>query len=280
MSISDEERAKLKELIDLDKSEMADAELTSRVKLSLQRKYEYPEWALFFEVPGKRGHRADAIAYNLYPSRNFKTVGFEIKVSRSDWKKELENGGKADYFVGQCDEWYVVAGRKGIVKEQELPEGWGLLEMKGGGKLYTIVESEPTEHQDRPLDKEFYMRVVQKALKREKKAKRRKQSARNQGYRDGLEDGKKRAASTDLTAEQKRLMEDGKKIEYLKDHGIHIWKNDPDRLARLKKAIGLVRRIENDGGFGTIRSAVDTLREEADTIEETLTDLRSEVDTE
>lgn len=164
--VSDEDKEELQDLMDKDKSEISDGELTRLAKLALERKFDYPEWGLFFEVTGKNGKRADAIAYNLFPSRNLKTFGLEIKASRSDWKSELEKLSKNDWFVGQVDEFYVVAAKKRIVKKSELPEGWGLYEMKGGGKLYEVVESDLTEHQDREMDPEFFMRGVKKAVEK------------------------------------------------------------------------------------------------------------------
>lgn len=274
MGLSDEEREKLEELTEIDKDQLSDGEITSRVHLSLRRKYDYPEWALFFEVKGKNGRLADAIAYNLFPSRNFKTVGFEIKASRSDWKSELEDGEKADFFVGQCDEWYVVAGRKGIVKEHELPDGWGLLEMKGGGKLYTVVESDLTEHQDRPIDPEFYMRAVQKAMKRAKEAKREKKRARRQGYREGKEEGKKMDA--DMTREQERLIEKGERLEWLEEQGIRLWNKDVGKVRKIKRAMDLIDRINREGEMFGMLGAVNRLRDEADKIEETIKELQAE----
>lgn len=164
--VSDEDKEELQALMDKDKSEISDGELTRLAKLALERKFDYPEWGLFFEVTGKNGKRADAIAYNLFPSRNLKTFGLEIKASRSDWKSELEKPSKNDWFVGQVDEFYVVAAKKRIVKKSELPEGWGLYEMKGGGKLYEVVESDLTEHQDREMDPEFFIRGVKKAVEK------------------------------------------------------------------------------------------------------------------
>jgi len=251
-----------------------DGKITDRVHLSLRRKYDYPEWALFFEVPGKNGRRADAIAYNLFPSRNFKTVGFEIKASWSDWKSELEDGEKADFFVGQCDEWYVVAGRKEIVKEAELPDGWGLLEMKGGGKLYTVVESDLTAHQDRPIDPEFYMRAVQKAMERAKQAKKEKQQARRKGYREGKKEGKK--TDTDMTHKQRKLIEKGERLEWLEEQGIHLWRKDVEKVQQIKQAMDLIDRIHRPDDIFGMLNLVDQLRSEADEIEETIEELQAE----
>lgn len=94
-------------------------------------RYPSPEWAVFFEVSdatGFRGRRrADAVALGIWPSRGYTLIGFEFKEDRRDWMREKENPAKADVIAGHCDVFYVVAGRDGIVRVEELPEPWGLL---------------------------------------------------------------------------------------------------------------------------------------------------------
>jgi len=270
VSLTDEEEQKLKELAHKNKSEMDDAEITSRVKLALKRKYQRPEWGLFYEVTGSNGRQADAIAYNLYPSRNFKTLGFEVKVSRSDWKKELKDISKADWFVGQCDQWYVVAGRKGIVRESELPEGWDLLEMKGGGKLYEIVESSLTEHQNRTLDKEFWARGMQKAMKQVGNAKRAKNRVERKAYRRGKKEGKEEG---DISREQKKKIEKGEKFKKLKNRlNDSLYRVDDDKIEKFNRALEVVDMLDSDG-FGSLISKVSSMKKRHAAVGDKITDL-------
>lgn len=260
MSLSDEEKQELKGLVNRNKSEIDDADLTGYAEDALKRKFDYPEWGLFFEVTGKKGKRVDAIAYNLYPSRNWKTVGLEIKASRSDWKSELEKASKNDWFVGQVDEFYVVAARKGIVKESELPEGWGLYVMKGGGKLYQEVESDLTEHQDREMDPEFYMRAVKKARERERNAKVSKERARKRGFRKGKKEGKKEG---DITRDQKKMIEKGERFEELKDNldiRLSNWHMDEDTYEKINAALHLIKEVDSDK-VRSLRSEVSKMKE-------------------
>lgn len=253
MSLTDEEKKELKNLVNRNKSEIDDSELTELTTNAIKRKYSYDEWALFEEFTGKNGKRADAIAFNLYPSRNFKTIGLEVKVSRSDWKSELEDAKKNDWFVGQVDEFYVVAGRKGIVKQSELPEGWGLYEMKGGGKLYQIKESNLTDHQDRPIDKEFFMRAVKKSKQREVKARREKAYEKREQFRKGKKEGRKEG---DVSREQRQKIKKGEKFEELKDKlDVHISTYDnSSEIEKLNKAIQIVDVVDEDSYGGIARN--------------------------
>ena len=98
---------------------------------ALRRHFDAGEWALAFEVgdgTGQNGHRhADAVAMNLWPSRGLTIEGIEIKVSRSDWQRELAVPEKADRIARHCDRWWLAAA-PGVVKDiNEVPAAWGVL---------------------------------------------------------------------------------------------------------------------------------------------------------
>jgi hypothetical protein len=94
----------------------------------LRAYHEGPEWVLQFEVGNATGGRvtnhADAVAMSIWPSRGYKIIGYEIKVSRSDWLSELKQLHKADAVGKFCDAWFLVAPAD-IVHEVEVPESWG-----------------------------------------------------------------------------------------------------------------------------------------------------------
>ena len=137
---------------------------TPDVKAALRERYCKPEWAYFEEVAnttGVGGNRyADAVALNLYPSRGLTLNGFEIKVSRSDWLRELKKPDKAEQsIVKYCDHWYVVT-LPDIVKEGELPSTWGLILYKDG-KLREAVKAPKLEAKS--LDRGFIAALLRRA---------------------------------------------------------------------------------------------------------------------
>ena len=109
---------------------------TPEVKSLLRARFCSPEWAIFFEVGDGTGAAqrrwADAVAMNMYPSRGLEIHGFEIKVSRSDWLRELKNPEKSSTVQQYCDRWWIVA-PKDIVKPGELPPTWGHYDVTPGG---------------------------------------------------------------------------------------------------------------------------------------------------
>jgi hypothetical protein len=136
---------------------------------NLLRKYHKPpEWAIFFEVSDATGARAsryaDAVAINLWPSRGLTLRGFEIKVSRSDYKRESQIPEKAEAVARYCDEWWIVS-PQGLINtpELELPTAWGLLEA-ADNKLHITKAAEKTKAA--PLDRTFFASLCRAAHKR------------------------------------------------------------------------------------------------------------------
>lgn len=102
----------------------------------LKQRYPAPKYSFCFEVPdgtsNMKCRSCDAIAIGCWLSVGVQMIGHEIKHSRSDWMKELQDPSKAEGWKQYCNFWYVVAPR-GIVKLEELPSSWGLMEPAGGG---------------------------------------------------------------------------------------------------------------------------------------------------
>ncbi len=114
---------------------MSDKVAAQDIRDALELRYQPPEWYLGFEVGDSTGtdntRHADAVAINAYPSKGFQTIGFEIKVSKSDLKSELENGAKSDAIAKYCDNWFLVT-PKGLTKDFTLPPTWGVMEYHDG----------------------------------------------------------------------------------------------------------------------------------------------------
>jgi hypothetical protein len=82
----------------------------------------------------------DAVSLGLWPSRGMLLDGYEIKVSRSDWLRELKNPAKAEEFASRVDRLWLVISDKAIIKDGELPDNWGLL-VRHGRQLRETVKA-------------------------------------------------------------------------------------------------------------------------------------------
>ncbi len=101
----------------------------------LSQRYAPPGWAFFPEFRSATGagneRYADAIAVSLFPSRGLEIYGFEVKVSRSDLKSEIDDPKKADAIGKFCSCWYLVISDETITKGLEIPKNWGILKPRG-----------------------------------------------------------------------------------------------------------------------------------------------------
>jgi len=136
---------------------------TPDLKALLRARYAAPEHAIFFEVANSVGATqrsyADAVAMSLFPSRGLTLHGFELKVSRNDWLRELKKPEKAEGVFGFMDYWWIVA-PEGVVKENELPATWGLLTEKAGT---LAIDTKAPKLEPVPVPRSFLAALLRRA---------------------------------------------------------------------------------------------------------------------
>ena len=117
---------------------------------------------MFFEVANGTGatsrRYADAVAMNLFPSRGLGIHGFEVKISRSDFQTEIKNPEKAEEIAQFCDRWWIVA-PKDMIRPDELPEAWGLIEANGSLR----EKKQAKQLEPKPLTKPFFAALARRA---------------------------------------------------------------------------------------------------------------------
>ena len=213
--------------------------LTAQAELLLRNRYDYPEWAFFTEVNGEDGRSADAIAINMWPSRKYEIHGFEIKASRGDWLKELRTPSKADFFVGQCDRWFMVAAKKDIIRKEELPEDWGLLEIRNN-RIFTAVHPDWT-YKTTP-SRRFYTNLVNKAFQKNDPSRHVIYQAEMRGR-----DQARKEASTEVQNEMDNLIEKVKVLETLEKNGIYLRTWNKDEFKRTISIMKASMALSEDG---------------------------------
>lgn len=157
---------------------------------ALAKKHAPPSWAFLSQVSngtaGNKSRTADAIAMSLWPSRGLELHGFEVKVSRSDWKRELDNPAKAEAVCQYCDRWWVVVGDKSIVADGELPPTWGLLAWNDGD-LATVVKA-PAIATPREITRVFLAAILRRVFEQSPSTEA-LQAARDDGFKAGQKTG-------------------------------------------------------------------------------------------
>jgi hypothetical protein len=103
----------------------------SDVKEALAKKWPDDQYIRIEEAPqdaARQGRKIDLLVVSLWQSRGFELDAVEIKVSMSDWKRELDNAAKADWWWRHAHRFWVAVPTAIAEKVRaELPSTWGLL---------------------------------------------------------------------------------------------------------------------------------------------------------
>lgn len=113
---------------------------TAKDILSLlrERYQDSREWVIASEVQRTTGwsdRRYDFVAMNCFASNGFKIEVVEIKVSKSDLRRELESPEKHNIIFDDID-YYSLAAPADIIDTSIIPPKWGIYAVKDG-KLIT-----------------------------------------------------------------------------------------------------------------------------------------------
>lgn len=242
---------------------MTAAELRARIHLRYSQDRGY---AVLEEVRDGTGFAAtrsiDVIAMQTWPSRGLLIEGVELKVSRSDWLRELKNPAKADAIAGYLDLFWVAAPAD-VVELEELPGPWGLLVPHGRG-LKAARQAQRLEPQ--PLDRIFVASVLRRAVE-QLSGQTRIKAARNEGWEAGLQDARRRL-QLDGESEEKELERLKAAIaEFEAASGVRLTTWDAGRIGRAVDAV-----LRNDAR-ARLRQQRDQLHRIVTTMDEALAEM-------
>lgn len=84
--------------------------------------------------------RADAVYLGLWQSRGAGDIDVcELKTSRSDFRRELEQPAKAEAWWPYCTRFWIVSPGEDVTPPEELPPGWGLMVPKPRARRFRVV---------------------------------------------------------------------------------------------------------------------------------------------
>lgn len=244
---------------------------------ALRRKFAAPEYALFFEVGDATGGRArrwaDAVAMSLWPSRGLSLSGFEIKVARNDWVKEMKQPAKAEAIAQYCTQWWMVTA-PGIIREGELPELWGHFELHANG-LRVIKPAPITEAV--PITPHFLAALLRRATELDRKIER--EAIAKAVARD--EEQTQTRIENEVEFRVRRAEEKAKDAEQKLDAIYGACGLGPDDVRRMfggdnfARAVGMVHRLgvaQTYGGLADLAKKVRPLADSIDTFMAALCD--------
>jgi len=131
------------------------------------------------------GRWIDAAVFEMWPMHGLTRRAFEIKISRGDFLRELNNPQKYQWCRQYFHEfWYVAP--KGVIKTEELPEGAGWL-YPAGSRLLTARQA--SHRKDPELNNELLASFLRSAAKEIENAAKRDKSqilAQDERYQTAL----------------------------------------------------------------------------------------------
>ena len=243
---------------------------TSDVKAALRAHYKVAEYALMWEVSNATGsnsrRHADAVVMNLWPSRGLFIEGIEIKVSRSDWRRELEQPEKSEPIARYCDYWWIVA-PAGIVQEHEVPAMWGYKQVSDKGAVRTIKQAPKKDPV--PLDRGFVAAMLRRASEADAGMVERLVDRQIAAERERIA----KEIETGIARRTRSFEKLEDKLAKLKEAGIDLmnqWESSEDMIASYKLGKALRSNYRLTGGLKhhakTMAEISETLAQVHDTL--------------
>ena len=170
------------------------------------------QYAIATEVgltTGGSRRRIDMVIVNCYASNNFRIDGIEIKVSKADLRRELEDPDKHVAFFDLLD-YYTLACPEGIADLSLLPPKWGLLVVSDDGRAY--YRRKPLalhDSVDRTVPRGFFAGYV-RAIQHYSPSAKALASEYDRGVKDGIAQEKRH-----MRYQQERLSRDVERLEQL-----------------------------------------------------------------
>lgn len=186
------------------------------------------QYAIATEVgltTGGSRRRIDMVIVNCYASNSFRIDGIEIKVSKADLRRELEDPDKHVAFFDLLD-YYTLACPEGIADLSLLPPKWGLLVVSDDGRAY--YRRKPLALHDsvnRTVPRGFFAGYVRAIQQYSPSAK-----TLAAEYRRGVKDGKDEE-KRHMRYQQERLSKDVERLERLDqlERRFNLWGSDYEK---------------------------------------------------
>lgn len=241
------------------------------------KRFKPGAFALLREVRNRTGYHgrqryADALAVSCWPSRGLSFSGIEVKISRSDWQREIAEPEKSAEIQRFCHYWWI-ATPPGIVREGELPETWGLFEVDG--KKVMAVREAPRLEPDPPS-----IGFVCSVFRNQSKGlERMLQHATTEGYvrareefdGDAVAEIRSKMFAAELECDQlKRKLErlESTVAAFERAAGVQIDRWNPSSTAALLKAAEGLRGYDLDRVADQLALAAKAVRDAAETVAE------------
>ncbi|MHB1509127.1 MAG: MmcB family DNA repair protein [Acidimicrobiales bacterium] len=209
------------------------------IRDALHLRWPDGDYVVIEEAPDgvlRQGRRLDLVAMSTWRSRGYEIDGVEVKVSVSDYRREIKDAEKADWWWRHVHRFWIAVPAEIAPRVQEgLPPTWGLLAVSGG-VARTVVKA--PRHEAQPLGWNQCLGLLRAASHAGVAALQRAEAT---GYRRGAESTSETKAAVDMRT-QRDLADLQKKVAVFKSaSGIDVgdtWGDkDAERLGHLVASV-------------------------------------------
>jgi hypothetical protein len=239
----------------------------------VRKRHDGPAWIVLTEVGNGTGsnvaRHADAVAIGLWPSRGYEIHGYELKASRSDVQKELNDPTKADAVGKYCDYWWLVVEDLKIIDGLVIPETWGILYPRN--KVLRVHRKAP-KREAAVVNRSFVAALIRNVcsswvpkhehedLKKNAREQARAEIEREQRFKRDSEVGE----LSRLRSAIERFEKDSG-VSITQRYGEHVYERSSFELANIADAVKVVMQARQRGRGAD--SPVDLVDDELRTIE-------------
>lgn len=239
------------------------------IRVALRKRYaDSRQYAVAEEVSSTTGgwcRRLDMVILDCFESNHFRVDGFEIKVSTSDLRRELENPDKHTDFFDSID-YYTLAVPAKVVDPllDIIPKKWGILIVN---EDYTCrYKRRPLALEDKPIEKTvrrgFFASFVRK-VQTFKPSEKMLITEYQRGFENGVKTEKERAQSSEQYVKNRR--EDLEQYDKLQKR-FHLWSFDGD-IEQILASFESFRRFRPDWMVRRLKDVIKDLQENTAFIE-------------
>lgn len=154
---------------------------------------DHRRFAVAEEVGNQTGfqkRRLDMVVVDVYESNGYSVEGIEIKVSKSDLRRELQDSSKHNIFFDDLD-YYSLAAPLDVIDKDLIPKHWGIYAAKLGsdGGWYLKTIRKPLSLHDKKvstIDRGFFA-CLSRAIACQSPTASKIQQAEKRGFDKGVE---------------------------------------------------------------------------------------------
>lgn len=229
--------------------DLTDKQKTEQIREVLRKKYHKDKGYLCLEeLSSNQLHTTngtslcDMFCFSLWQSGGHKRIGIEIKVSKADLKKELENFSKSNVWFSYTNKWFLAIPDTLSLEGFDIPDSWGIITVGLTSKRARVAKE--AEYRECLLDEGLMASIVLKMqLSSIDINEHRKIISDTREHITKYEREKYKQENGELSLKDKEEFERLKEIFDIFRDKTGLWINKYDDLEKIKRYANLIKTL-------------------------------------